>query len=118
MYEYSANVLRVVDGDTIDVMLDLGFDTWVRKRVRLYGIDCPETRTRDKKEKKLGLKAKEFTSQMCNEFNLQCTIKSKGLGKFGRVIGEVFFYKSSEEFYCLNDMLLDKGYATPFMENI
>ena len=118
MYEYKASVLRVVDGDTIDVMLDLGFDTWVRRRVRLFGIDCPETRTRDKKEKKAGLKAKEFTSKMVVEFNNTCRIKSRGIGKFGRVIGEVFFDKTSEEYYCLNDMLLDTGNAVPYMEDI
>ena len=50
MYEYKCTVLRIVDGDTIDVMVDLGFETWVKKRVRLYGIDCPETRTKDRKE--------------------------------------------------------------------
>ena len=118
MYEYKASVLRIVDGDTIDVMLDLGFDTWVRRRVRSYGINCPETRTRDKKEKAAGLKAKQFVSDWCTEYNMKCVIKSKGIGKFGRVIGEVFFIKNSEESYCLNDMLLDKGHAEPFMDNL
>jgi len=117
MYEYKCTVLRVVDGDTIDVMVDLGFETWVKKRVRLFGIDCPETRTRDRKEKKAGLKAKDFTEKMIVEFNNQCRIKSKGIGKFGRIIGEVFFDKSSEEIYCLNDMLLDNGHAVPYLEN-
>ena len=61
MYEYKCKVVRVVDGDTVDVDIDLGFDVWLSKqRVRLYGVDTPESRTRDKEEKKYGLRAKAF----------------------------------------------------------
>ena len=58
MYKYKAKVIRVIDGDTLDAMIDLGFDTWVKKRIRLAGIDAYESRTRDKEEKKKGLAAK------------------------------------------------------------
>ena len=58
-YVYNAKLLRVIDGDTVDALIDLGFDTWVKKRIRLYGIDTPEVRTRDKEEKKKGVAAKE-----------------------------------------------------------
>jgi micrococcal nuclease len=59
MYEYDAKVLRVIDGDTVDALIDIGFSVWVKKRIRLYGINTPESRTRDLEEKKLGLAAKE-----------------------------------------------------------
>lgn len=117
MYEYKASVLRVVDGDTIDVMMDLGFDTWVRKRIRLYGINCPETRTRDKKEKKAGLKAKALVENIVTEYKNTCRIKSKTIGKYGRVVAEVFFDINKEEYICLNDLLLDTGNAVPYMED-
>ena len=59
MYLYNAKLVRVIDGDTIDAVIDLGFDVWIKKRVRLYGIDTPEPRTRDLEEKKAGIAAKE-----------------------------------------------------------
>jgi len=117
MYEYKASVLRIVDGDTIDVMMDLGFETWVKKRIRLYGINCPETRTRDKKEKKAGLKAKAMTEKMCIDANYSCRIKSKSIGKYGRVVAEVFFDMPEDQYICLNDVLLDTGNAVPYMED-
>ena len=64
MYEYNAQVLRVVDGDTVDVLIDCGFSTFRKERVRLYGINAPESRTRDKEEKKRGLAAKERLDQL------------------------------------------------------
>ena len=66
MYRYRAIVIKVIDGDTVDVDLDLGFDVWLRKqRIRLYGIDTPESRTRDLEEKKFGLLAKNFILEQC-----------------------------------------------------
>ena len=59
MYQYIAKLIRVIDGDTVDALVDLGFDVWVKKRIRLYGINTPETRTRDLEEKKAGIAAKE-----------------------------------------------------------
>ena len=64
MYEYNVEVLRVIDGDTIDVMIDLGFDVWVKNRLRLEGIDAPETRTRDLEEKKLGYAATDEVKRL------------------------------------------------------
>ena len=88
VYNYKCTLVRVIDGDTIDIDLDLGFDVWLRnQRVRLYGIDTPESRTRNKAEKVLGLAAKEFLTQQCrNTF----TIASMGRGKFGRILGIVY----------------------------
>ena len=64
MYEYSCRIVRVVDGDTVDIDIDLGFDVWLKKqRIRLYGVDTPESRTRDLEEKKHGLIAKKFVEE-------------------------------------------------------
>ena len=91
MYEYSCKVDRVVDGDTIDVVLDLGFDILYRSRVRLYGIDTPESRTRDKDEKVRGKLAEAFLQVAVDNGNkviIQTKLKDSK-GKFGRVLGDV-----------------------------
>ena len=90
MYEYRCQITRVVDGDTVDVDIDLGFGVWMRKqRVRLYGVDTPESRTRDKVEKKYGLMAKEFVKSHMPVKSWQILRTHKdGKGKFGRILGE------------------------------
>tara|TARA_R110001606_G_scaffold216437_2_gene364370 strand:+ start:63 stop:485 length:423 start_codon:yes stop_codon:yes gene_type:complete len=91
MYEYSCTVNRVVDGDTIDVILDLGFDILYRSRVRLYGIDTPESRTRDKDEKVRGKLASAFLKEAVDNGS-KVIIETKlkdSKGKFGRVLGNV-----------------------------
>ena len=91
MYEYTCKVERVVDGDTIDVILDLGFDILYKSRVRLYGIDTPESRTRNKDEKARGKMATAFLEDAINN-GKQVVIQTKlkdSRGKFGRVLGDV-----------------------------
>tara|TARA_R110000751_G_scaffold128317_3_gene230373 strand:+ start:1534 stop:1956 length:423 start_codon:yes stop_codon:yes gene_type:complete len=91
MYDYSCKIQRVVDGDTIDVILDLGFDILYRARVRLYGIDTPESRTRDLEEKARGLLAKEYLAseiKTAKEIIIQTKLKDSK-GKFGRVLGSI-----------------------------
>tara|TARA_R110002012_G_scaffold212004_1_gene382989 strand:- start:2282 stop:2713 length:432 start_codon:yes stop_codon:yes gene_type:complete len=91
MYEYSCTVDRVVDGDTIDVVLDLGFDILYRSRVRLYGIDTPESRTRNKDEKVRGKLASAFLQEAIDNGS-RVIIETKlkdSKGKFGRVLGNV-----------------------------
>ena len=77
MYEYSAQVLRVVDGDTVDVLIDCGFSTFKKERVRLYGIDAPESRTRDKQEKIKGLAAKERLDELITNTEGNVVIKTE-----------------------------------------
>lgn len=92
MYEYACKVVRVVDGDTVDVDIDLGFDVVLRKqRIRLYGIDTPESRTRDKEEKKYGLYAKQWLKNALGK-NAIIRTKKDGRGKFGRILGEFVIY--------------------------
>ena len=108
-YEYSAKLDRVVDGDTCDALIDLGFDTWVKKRIRFKGVDTWECRTRDLDEKKKGLAAKAFTKDLLeNSDDGKFSIISYGTGKYGRVLGELFV-KGHEK--SVNDLLLENGHA-------
>ena len=88
MYEYRCKIKKVVDGDTVDVDIDLGFDVILTdQRIRLYGIDTPESRTRDKVEKRFGLASKEFLKGMLGKTSTLKTHKD-AKGKFGRILGE------------------------------
>ena len=96
MHEYNCTIRRVVDGDTVDVDIDLGFGIWIHnERVRLYGIDTPESRTRDLEEKKAWLFAKDVVLHYLPEGSKQVlrTHKDK-VGKYGRVLGEFVIYDS------------------------
>ena len=92
MYEYGAKILKVVDGDTVDIDIDLGFGVWLRdERVRLYGIDTPESRTRDLEEKKYGLAAKAFVENYLQGENIILRTKTyDSKGKFGRILGDLY----------------------------
>ena len=83
MHYYNATLVRVIDGDTVDAMIDLGFDIQVKKRIRLAGINAPESRTRNKVEKKLGLAAKERLIQLMDGAANCFEIESKEIGKYG-----------------------------------
>ena len=108
-FVYNAKLVRVVDGDTCDAMIDLGFEVWVKKRIRFAGVDTWESRTRNKEEKKKGLEAKAYTKEMLessDEGNF--TLKSYGTGKYGRVLGEIFI---KGEDVSLNQLLKENGHA-------
>ena len=105
--QFQARVKRVVDGDTLDLDIDLGFHITLRERVRLMGIDTPETRTRDPVEKANGLKSKEFVIGFVADGSV--VIKVHGFGKFGRPL--VDLYKGS---LCLNEQLVLLGLAVPY----
>ena len=106
---YSCKLVRVVDGDTADAMIDLGFKTWVKKRIRFYGVDTWESRTRNLEEKKKGLAAKDYVKDLLeNSDDGKFSIISYGLGKYGRVLGELFV-KGHEQ--SVNDLLIENGHA-------
>ena len=111
-YSYRVKkVTKIVDGDTIDVLLDMGFDILYQQRVRLFGIDTPESRTRDKEEKKYGLLSKYFLKDALSN-GKKITIKTyKGdeTGKFGRILGDVWIDGKS-----INQTMCDKGYAVAY----
>ena len=108
MYEYRCEVVHIVDGDTIDVDIDLGFGVWMRKeRIRLYGIDTPESRTRNLQEKALGLKAKDRLIELCvGAFKVQ----SLGKGKYGRILG--IPYDENSKSIC--QILIEEGHAVEY----
>tara|TARA_R110000824_G_scaffold145962_4_gene314586 strand:+ start:6171 stop:6557 length:387 start_codon:yes stop_codon:yes gene_type:complete len=108
-YNYPAKLLRVVDGDTADAMIDLGFNIWVKKRIRFMGVDTWECRTRNLEEKKKGLAAKAYVKDLLeNSDDGKFLIKSHGVGKYGRVLGELFV-KGEEK--SVNELLVENGHA-------
>jgi len=114
MYEYKVNILRVVDGDTVDVDIDLGFGVWLRgERVRIMGIDTPESRTSDKVEKVFGLAAKAKLKQLLGKTAiLQTQISKDGTdakGKFGRILGDFVVGDST-----VTKIMIDEGHCVPY----
>lgn len=115
MYEYYVRkVENVVDGDTIDVLIDLGFDILFQSRVRLAGIDTPESRTRDLKEKALGLESKEYLKKTLKEAKSVVikTEKMNSTEKFGRILGWLYINGDTES---INDKMINDGYAWGYM---
>ena len=111
-YGYSCKLDRVVDGDTCDALIDLGFDTFVKKRIRFYGVDTWESRTRNLEEKKKGLAAKEYVKDLLeNSDDGKFSIISHGVGKYGRVLGEIFV-KGHEQ--SVNELLKENGHASVY----
>ena len=113
MYEYKAKLLRVIDGDTIDCVIDLGFDIKYKCRVRLKGIDTPEIRTRDLEEKKRGFAAKERVVELlsvCETFIIKTELDKKG--KYGRILVTIFI--NNEE--SINQILLLEGHAEVYLK--
>ena len=113
-YIYRAKLDRVVDGDTIDAMIDVGFDIWVKKRIRYKGIDTWESRTRDLDEKKKGLAAKERNKELLEKVSSKSgyfRLKSYGVGKYGRVLGELFILDEEGKQICINEQLSNEGHA-------
>jgi micrococcal nuclease len=115
MYEYYVRkVENVVDGDTIDVLIDLGFDILFQSRVRLAGIDTPESRTKDLKEKALGLESKEYLKKALKDAK-SVVIKTEKMDsseKYGRILGWVYI---NGDTVSLNDMMINDGYAWGYM---
>jgi micrococcal nuclease len=117
MYEYRVKrVVKVVDGDTIDAEIDLGFNISYTQRVRLAGIDTPESRTRDKKEKVLGLEAKDRLKKLISEASTIVikTEKPDSSEKYGRILGWLFLDGAERS---VNEGLIADGYAWEYMGN-
>ena len=115
MYEYRCKVLKVIDGDTVDIDIDLGFGTWIRnERVRIMGIDTPESRTSNDIEKKFGLAAKSRLQELLGETAiLKTQVNKKGedmKGKFGRILGNF----TTEDGRSCADILCEEGHAVAY----
>ena len=108
-YIYRAKLDRVVDGDTVDALIDVGFNIWFKKRIRFMGLDTWESRTRDLAEKEKGLAAKAYVKDLLeNSDDGKFSIISHGRGKYGRVLGEIFV-KGHEK--SVNELLKENGHA-------
>jgi len=107
MYEYSAKLDRVVDGDTVDALVDLGFDTWKKVRIRMFGMNAPESRTRDLDEKAKGIASKIRLEELLESGRF--TLKSMGVGKFGRCLGIIYIDGIN-----INQTLITEGHAVEY----
>ena len=113
-YIYRGKLDRVVDGDTIDALIDVGFDIWFKKRIRFKGIDTWESRTRDLEEKKRGLEAKKRTQELLEEVSSKpgyFRLRSHGVGKYGRVLADIFIQDKEGKEICVNQQLITEGHA-------
>ena len=115
MFEYNYKLVKVVDGDTIDVDIDLGFGVWLRnQRIRMMGIDTPESRTRDLEEKKFGLLAKDKLQTLLANGKVIKTFKD-AKGKFGRILADVIVYHSAEDRWCgATEIMIAQGYGVKY----
>ena len=113
-YIYRGKLERVVDGDTIDALIDVGFDIWIKKRIRYSGIDTWESRTRDLEEKAKGLEAKARNKELLMEVSSKpgyFRLKSFGVGKYGRILGEIYIEDKEGKQYNINKTLISEGHA-------
>ena len=113
MYEYKVKITRVVDGDTVDAEISLGYNVYITERIRLMGIDTPESRTRNRKEKALGLAAKAYLKELLKENKGDIILRTskEGKGKFGRILGTLLIYDGMTS---VNQMLIDEGHARDY----
>ena len=115
MYEYRCKVVKIIDGDTVDVDIDLGFGVWLKKeRIRMFGIDTPESRTRDLEEKKYGNAAKEFiTGMLSDEGGIVLKTRKDKEGKYGRILGELWRTTDFAD-KSINDYMIEKHHAVAY----
>ena len=110
MYDYQCTIVRVVDGDTVDVDIDLGFNHWIHgERIRLFGVDCPECRSRDPEQKAAGLAAKDFVKGLLHDGGTY-TLTTKEKGKFGRYLGVIMLSDKTS----VNAALVTEHLAVPY----
>ena len=114
MFEYHIKITRVVDGDTVDCSIDLGFDIHTHKRIRLYGINAPESRTSNKEEKQRGMAAKYRLMELIDSAE-EIRLISHGKGKFGRVIGELLYNLPNESKWInISEQMIQENHAVPY----
>ena len=114
LYCYRVRVQEIIDGDSIRVDIDKGFEDWkVNQNVRLYGLNAPETRTRDLHEKELGLKVKTWVAQKFDINGQYCIMESHydKSGKYGRILGTFWLNDEDGNLYNLNELMLNEGLA-------
>lgn len=113
LYHYKASLIRIIDGDTIDAEIDLGFGVFIKQRIRLYGINTPESRTTDLEEKARGLAAKAYLESILPQTFIVETLLNKR-GKFGRVLGILHVENEEGERTNINEALVTAGHAVVY----
>ena len=115
MYEYRVEIVKVIDGDTVDVNIDLGFGVWMKKqRIRLFGIDTPESRTRDLEEKKYGNIAKQYLKDSLKKGTPVLRTHKDKSGKYGRILGEMLYINEEGEMININQVMIEKHLAVAY----
>ena len=114
MYEYFCKIQRVVDGDTVDISVNLGFDIWHNARVRMMGRDTPESRTRNLEEKALGLASKARLKELLKGKKIKIVCSKEGKGKFGRILADVHTIDKEGNDVNVNNQLIEEGHARPY----
>ena len=113
MYEYNAKLSKVIDGDTIDADIDLGFQTYIKQRIKLYGVDTPQSRSKVTTEKEEGIKAKNKLIELLpRDFKVRTVLNKRG--KFGRVLGHVYTVDPDGKEVNINETMVKEGYATKY----
>lgn len=116
MYEYKAKLIRVVDGDTIDADIDLGFGVWVKQRIKLYGINTPDSKNHDPQIRGQGIAARNKLIELLpREFVVQTLLNKRG--KFGRVLGILYTLHEDDVKVNINDQMVDEGVAIPYFNS-
>ena len=110
-FSYNATVVKIIDGDTVDALVDVGFSIMTKKRIRFRGINTPESRTRDTEEKVKGVAAKDRVIELLSENDNKFVLKSYGVGKYGRCLGELFVDAHEES---INQVLINEGHAVEY----
>lgn len=115
MFEYNFKLKKIVDGDTIDVDIDLGFGVWLRnQRIRMMGIDTPESRTSDDEEKVYGLLAKQRLTNLIADAKVLKTYNDER-GKYGRILGEVICYFAAEDRWAgSSEIMISEGHGVAY----
>jgi micrococcal nuclease len=113
MYTYKAKLVRVINGDTLDIEIDLGFDIVIRQRLKLYGIDTPDSKSPDLEIKQKGLDVKQRLIDVLTKEFIVTTILNKR-GKYGRILGKVYIVDEKDNKVCINELLVDEGHAARY----
>ena len=113
MYTYKAKLVRVINGDTLDIEIDLGFDLVTRQRLKLYGINTPDSKSPDNDIKQKGLDVKNRLIEVLpKEFTVTTILNKRG--KYGRILGNIYIVDEKNNKVCINELLVEEGHATRY----
>lgn len=113
MYTYKAKLVRVINGDTLDINIDLGFDIIIKQRLKLFGIDTPDSRSTNVETRQKGLDVKQrLIGLLTKEFKVETMLNKRG--KYGRILGKVFIVDENDNEVCINELLVKEGLATRY----